>query len=308
MNPNRNQKSKSRDLAELVLGMAFMWCTFLILAYHLYGDDTPRAQLPLMSFNEGQPHLTFNELAWFVDAMTFPALKAYPANASPDLNVPVAEGDLFIVPSGASGSWYGYDNDITQYRNATWDFISPATGWIVNKPDFSSLRFNGSAWTEWQGSVSANTIESTTNVSEISIATVIQSVTNSTSLLRILDTTMAAEYGPMEIFYGLQENGTWSAEMTIWRNQVQGQGPKASRELEIKLYNRDAVEQTRISSYRASMFTKDVLLKNGLIFNATDTPADPSAGNAVLWLDTAGNLRIKSNVSDTIHEGTPFEY
>lgn len=45
-----------------------------------------------------------------------------------------------------------------------------------------------------------------------------------------------------------------------------------------------------------------------LTLNAVSTPSDPANNQAVIWMDTSGNIQVKSTVSSTTHSGTIYTY
>ena len=106
-----------------------------------------------MEFNEATPNVTFNSLAWLADGLIFPRALIYPATANPSV-YSATDGDMYIVPQSATGAWASQDNDLAQYRNGGWSFISPATGWVVDAPIDSindtwregKIFYTGSAW------------------------------------------------------------------------------------------------------------------------------------------------------------------
>ncbi len=259
-------------------------------------EYTPRNNLDLMTFNEAQPHLTFNDLAWFLDAFVYPRLTGYPADTTPPASP--SEGDIYIVPTGATGSWLNQDGKVAQYRNASWEFYTPAVGWHLYKPTFSGeVWYDGSEWTETQVIPQIQATESAFIIS-------------SASQVKIYDgNALIGQDSPFRIYDPVPTApSVWNSELEFYRNVEAGQGPEVYHELEMKMYNRSFIESTRISSWRSSYFTHDVNLKHGLVFDATDTPADPAAGKAIIWLDSNGDLKIKSTVGATTQTGTLYDY
>jgi hypothetical protein len=70
--------------------------------------------------------------------------------ADKDLTTPPgspAEGDRYIVPSGASGSWSGQTGKVASYFDGAWVFYTPAAGWYCFVTDEAILyRYSGAAW------------------------------------------------------------------------------------------------------------------------------------------------------------------
>lgn len=61
-----------------------------------------------------------------------------------------ARGDRYVVASGATGAWSGYDDYIAYCSDAgtpTWSFTAPKEGmilWDESRDDY--FHYNGSAW------------------------------------------------------------------------------------------------------------------------------------------------------------------
>lgn len=66
---------------------------------------------------------------------------------------PVAEGDAYLVPSGATGDWSTHEDDIAVYTARGWQFITPTTGRFVFIEDEGKYyHFSaGGTWTEGFG-------------------------------------------------------------------------------------------------------------------------------------------------------------
>lgn len=124
-----------------------------MMAIAAVADETPRLGLKELVSGVGSPDLTINENSYILDALIFPMLAAYPANASPDLNSPQS-GSLYIVPATPTGDWINHENDLAVYKNdsAGWSFITPIAGMHVKPPNnlavglYPLIEFNGSNW------------------------------------------------------------------------------------------------------------------------------------------------------------------
>ncbi len=108
----------------VLLGGAFCWAITV-------STTSPNLGITFMSPNEAQPHLTFNDLVSKLDGLVMPVIKVYPADPDPVVNAP-EEGDMFIVPAGATGDWAGEDNNLALYINESWAFFTPQVGWVVD--------------------------------------------------------------------------------------------------------------------------------------------------------------------------------
>lgn len=58
-----------------------------------------------------------------------------------------ALGNLYIVPSGATGAWAGQTDKVAFYNGATWEFYTPAEGWRTWVSDENLMVvYTGAAW------------------------------------------------------------------------------------------------------------------------------------------------------------------
>ena len=74
-------------------------------------------------------------------------------SATTDIPIGPTYGDRYIVPSGASGAWSGYDDYIATYE-LTWDLLAPSAGftaWVLDEGLYRT--YNGSNWIRLGGVV-----------------------------------------------------------------------------------------------------------------------------------------------------------
>jgi len=58
-----------------------------------------------------------------------------------------AEGDRYIIPSGATGAWSSKTNEIAHWNGTAWEYYTPDVGWSVYVDDeHKNYVFNGTAW------------------------------------------------------------------------------------------------------------------------------------------------------------------
>lgn len=91
-------------------------------------DTTPLLLLPYLLASQAQKHVTHNAALAMLDAL------AQIAVADRDLAAPPAapaEGDRYIVASGATGAWTGKTHQIAAWQDGTWAFYPPREGWTV---------------------------------------------------------------------------------------------------------------------------------------------------------------------------------
>lgn len=96
----------------------------------------------------------YNELIRFlrgVDLLVQARIKSMSTTAPPGSP---ANGDAYIIPSGATGAWAGKTNQIARWTTrpvtATWEYFVPKLGWQVHVDDVAATgaprKFDGSAW------------------------------------------------------------------------------------------------------------------------------------------------------------------
>jgi hypothetical protein len=98
--------------------------------------DTTHLAMPFIEAAQAQKHVTHNEALRVLDAVAMLCVN------DRDLPVPPAspaEGDRYLVASGASGAWAGQDG--------AWAFCAPREGWRLWVADEDILLvFDGASW------------------------------------------------------------------------------------------------------------------------------------------------------------------
>lgn len=106
--------------------------------------ETSQFNLPLLSGNQAQKSVTVNEALSILDAV------AQLRIVSATLTIPplvAIDGDAYLVPSGATGDWFGEDGNLAIYSNGGWRFVSPKVGWnAFNIETGTSQLFDGTDW------------------------------------------------------------------------------------------------------------------------------------------------------------------
>ncbi|CAL8981433.1 hypothetical protein RHODGE_RHODGE_04389 [Rhodoplanes serenus] len=106
--------------------------------------DTPHLGLPTLAAAQAQKHVTHNEALHRLDALVMLAV------ADRDLAAPPAapaEGDRYLVPTGAAGGFAGRAGQIAHYVDGGWDFYAPRPGWLCWVADEGVLlAWTGAAW------------------------------------------------------------------------------------------------------------------------------------------------------------------
>lgn len=108
-----------------------------------------RLSMPYLQPSQAQKHVTHNEALLILDALVQLAV------ADRDLTAPPAgpaEGDRFIVASGATGDWAGEDGRVAQFDGTAWVFHAPQPGWRAWVVDEERLvTWRGGAWADDSG-------------------------------------------------------------------------------------------------------------------------------------------------------------
>ena len=90
--------------------------------------DTANLGLPCIEGSQAQKHVTHNDALCLLDTLVQLAV------ADRDLSAPPgspAEGERWIVKTGATGVWAGHDNAIAAWQDGAWQFRMPQTGWTA---------------------------------------------------------------------------------------------------------------------------------------------------------------------------------
>lgn len=106
--------------------------------------NSTRLALPFIDAAQSQKHVTHNEAIIALDALVHLAVKARNVAAPPGSP---AEGDRYLVPSGATGAFASHVNAIAAFDNGGWAFLPAKAGWRVYvEGEGLFLLFDGAAW------------------------------------------------------------------------------------------------------------------------------------------------------------------
>lgn len=107
-------------------------------------STSPNLTLPYIQPAQAQKHVTHNEALRVLDALV--QLAALDRDLASPPGSP-ANGDRYIVATGASGAWSGHDLEIAAFQDGAWTFYPPLEGWIAWVADENAaLAYDGSAW------------------------------------------------------------------------------------------------------------------------------------------------------------------
>ena len=103
-------------------------------------DISPHLLLPFILAAQAQKHVTHNDAIRLLDAIVQLSV------LDRDLTVPPAspiDGDRYIVASGATGLWLGWDLNVTTWVDGVWMRLVPRPGWLAWIADEATC----AAWT-----------------------------------------------------------------------------------------------------------------------------------------------------------------
>lgn len=91
-------------------------------------SETARFKLTLLDAAQAQKHVTVNEAFARLDALAAARVEDLVLATPPGSP---AEGDVWGVPSGATGDWSGQDGRLAVWLSGGWEFMDPMEGWQV---------------------------------------------------------------------------------------------------------------------------------------------------------------------------------
>lgn len=108
--------------------------------------ETNQFGLPLLQASQAQKHITVNEAIARLDAVSQLRLESVVVIAPPTSAV---DGQAYLVPPDATGTWVGHDDKIAIYCNGGWTFLEVKIGWKAWIVDEAiEKRFDGSVWVD----------------------------------------------------------------------------------------------------------------------------------------------------------------
>ena len=111
--------------------------------------DSPNLILPYIQASQAQKHITHNEAIKLLDGIVQLGVLSRIVAAPPGSPV---DGDRYIVASGATGLWAGWDLNVAFFVDGAWVRLIPRVGWIAySVADTAFYSWNGSAWVAFGG-------------------------------------------------------------------------------------------------------------------------------------------------------------
>ena len=107
-------------------------------------DISTHLLLPYILASQAQKHVTHNEALRLLDAMVQLAVLDRDLTTPP---VSPADGDRYLVASGATGLWAGWDLNVAFWVDGVWMRLVPRPGWLAwIAAEQAFVVWNGSAW------------------------------------------------------------------------------------------------------------------------------------------------------------------
>ncbi|SNT39845.1 DUF2793 domain-containing protein, partial [Antarctobacter heliothermus] len=109
-------------------------------------DTTTNLMLPYILAAQAQKHVTHNEALRTLDGLVHLSVLDRDLTAPPGSP---ADGDRYIVASGATGDWSGWDLNVALWTDGTWLRLPPRNGWRAWVEDEGLLLvWDGSTWSD----------------------------------------------------------------------------------------------------------------------------------------------------------------
>jgi hypothetical protein len=107
-------------------------------------DISPHLLLPYILAAHAQKHVTHNEALRLLDAVVQLSVLDRDLTAPPASPI---DGDRYIVASGATGLWAGWDLNVTTWVDGVWMRLVPRPGWLAWIADEATVAvWTGTIW------------------------------------------------------------------------------------------------------------------------------------------------------------------
>ncbi len=105
---------------------------------------SPRLATPYILQSQSQKEVTHNEALNILDGLVQAVAEDDGLSTPP---ASPADGQVWIVASGATGDWAGHDGALAQFIGGAWAFHTPLEGWSVwVKSQGLAAHYDGAAW------------------------------------------------------------------------------------------------------------------------------------------------------------------
>ncbi|GGE01940.1 hypothetical protein GCM10011515_22020 [Tsuneonella deserti] len=93
----------------------------------IYTSATPRHSLPLLFVGQAQKEASVNDAHALADILLHPSVEGELADPPAD----PADGQCWLVGTGASGAFEGREQCLASYQAGTWVFAKPCDGMVI---------------------------------------------------------------------------------------------------------------------------------------------------------------------------------
>jgi hypothetical protein len=115
-------------------------------------NPTSNLALPQILSAQAQKHVTHNDALRLLDGMVQIGVLSRVLTTPPGSPT---DGDRYIVASGATGLWTGWDLNVAFWTDGAWLRLVPRRGWVAwSVADAGLYVWNGTAWTPVGGGIS----------------------------------------------------------------------------------------------------------------------------------------------------------
>lgn len=105
---------------------------------------TPRIGMNEIAVGQKAKEIAHNEALRMIDALLTGSAKTRTVTTPPGSPT---EGDLHIVPAGATGVWAGQTGKMAHFYGNAWYFYTPKTGmFLFSIADSKFYYYNGTTW------------------------------------------------------------------------------------------------------------------------------------------------------------------
>lgn len=171
--------------------------------------NTTNLGLPLMAAAQSQKHITHNDAILSLDVVVQLSVKSTTLTAPPGSP---ADGDRYLIGSGATGAWASKDLNITYYTSGAWVFLTPRNGWMCwDEPNSVMLVWTGSSWQNLMtagGTVTTTTLNNNTLPGKLTLLGIGGATPDATNKLSVNSPGVLLNHGGSDVSMTLNKNAS----------------------------------------------------------------------------------------------------
>ncbi len=246
-------------------------------------SDTPNLAIPYIAASQAQKHVTHNEALSIIDGLVHLAVISRNTTAPPSTP---ANGDRYLVPSGATGEWVTHPGQLALRMEGAWRYITPREGWNAWVSDEDvALTYSGTAWIAGSVPTALNNL-TMLGVNATADVTNKLSVNSSAVLLNNIGT---------DVRLNINKNAPVNKASILFQTGFSGRAEIGTTGDDNFHFKVSADGSTFQESIVLDSSTGKTVVKNGVVLDPQ--PVDPvSPGNGQLWYNsTSGKFRGQQN-------------